>query len=250
MGYVAHVEAYCSKDLSFESDALPAITGILNAISQRYYSKMIWALPESILDLALLWKASSRHIGARGRRRPNVPSWSWVSWSAEVTYDCEIDTGYPTLEDRVRPVNEYWCQGVDPHRTKIIQKMSFEDDYNHSDNHNNVSVDSQDGKEKAMKSDSNSLDFVSSDYQAVVSPASPLTPFLYFEAESARFTMQPMAINYSQFCIAPDISATTAADEGFEPDVGETVWLDDPWDSEIDPTNETIPQRERFIGKK
>lgn len=237
LDYVAHVEQYSSRFLSFESDALPAFSGILNALSRRSSSKMVWALPDSIFDLALLWKVETRLRDSVGRR-PNVPSWTWVSWSGKVTYDREIQAGYATLETHALPVNEYWYQSIDSQKMKIIQKV--DDDAIEEESERSV------GNEQVSVSDDNIHEETWS--------TSSLAPFVYFSAESARFTLQPTAELLHQFCINPNISSTTAADEAFEPDVGETVWIDDPWDGQPNPyddqSDESRPPMERFVGKE
>ncbi len=241
LSYAAHVERYTSRLLSFESDALPAFTGILNALSRRSYSKMIWALPDSIFDLALLWKTESRSAGSKGRR-PDIPSWSWVSWSGEVTYDREIKAGYVTLGTHALPVNEYWYESADSHKLKIIQEVDLDVDDDDDDDEEKQSAQN-DGSMQESLSDENLLE--------KSAPPSPLTLFLYFEAESAKFTLQATATFLHQFCITPNVSATTAAKELFEPDIGETVWIDDPWDGETNPNDdESEPPRERFVGKE
>lgn len=235
--YVAHVEQYTSRDLSFGSDALPAFSGILNALSRRFGSKMVWALPDSIFDAALLWKVENRLRDSTGRR-PNVPSWSWVSWSGKVTYDREVQAGYATLETHALPVNEYRYQSIDLQKMKIVQKLYgdvIEGQSEQSDGNEQVSI---------------SHDNIHEDNWST----GPLTPFLYFSAESARFTVQPTSEHPSQFCINPNVSSTTAADAAFEPDVGETVWIDDPWDGQPNPyddqSEERKPPMERFVAKE
>lgn len=237
LNYVPLVEQYTSRDLTFQSDALPAISGILNALSRNFGSKTVWALPDSIFDLALLWKAETRLRDSNGRR-PNVPSWSWVSWSGKVTYDREIQAGYVSLGTHALPVNEYWYQSLDSQKLKIIQKVDG------------------DVVEEGEQSDGNEQGSVSDDniHEQQNWSTGPLAPFLYFTADSARFTIQPTAKELSQLCINPNISSTTAADEAFEPDVGETIWIDDPWDGQPNPyddqSEEKRPPMERFVGKE
>ena len=237
LDYVAHVEQYSSRSLSFESDALPAFSGILNTLSRTSSSKMVWALPDSIFDLALLWKVENRLRDSVGRR-PYVPSWTWVSWSGKVTYDREIQAGYATLETHALPVNEYWYQSIDSQEMKRIQKVDddvIEEESEQSGGNEQVSISDDNIHEETWST-------------------GPLAPFLYFSAESARFTLQPTAELLHQFCINPNISSTTAADEAFEPDVGETVWIDDPWDGQPNPyddqSDESRPPMERFVGKE
>ncbi|KAK7892225.1 hypothetical protein LTR67_007321 [Exophiala xenobiotica] len=83
--------AYANKEMSFESDGLNAIVGVLRAFSQRnpgnfhsYGGLPIIGYPSSKAFLsALLW---SDHIPER-RRAGDFPSWSWVGWTGDFRYD-------------------------------------------------------------------------------------------------------------------------------------------------------------------
>jgi hypothetical protein len=78
------VERYCKTDLTFETDKLPAISGLARYIQNHtgdQYCSGIW---ESQFHLGLLWAP-----GSQGVKRPmsiRAPSWSWASVDGPVQY--------------------------------------------------------------------------------------------------------------------------------------------------------------------
>ncbi len=99
--------AYAQKHMSFESDGLNAIVGVLRAFSQRnpgefhsYAGLPIIGYPSSKAFLsALLW---SEHIPGR-RRAGDFPSWSWVGWTGGFRYNSisrDVDDIEVRLVDR------------------------------------------------------------------------------------------------------------------------------------------------------
>ncbi|KAM3066308.1 hypothetical protein ACMFMG_003181 [Clarireedia jacksonii] len=114
------VGEYSRKKFTFADDILNAFAGIGAAIEDRYGCSMIYGLPESRLDYAMLWEPdgqegmptlqrqayfdedsaalryyanntahNSAHNSAREQemRNPNFPSWSWASWKGPVRYN-------------------------------------------------------------------------------------------------------------------------------------------------------------------
>ncbi|KAF2847269.1 HET-domain-containing protein [Plenodomus tracheiphilus IPT5] len=77
------VKHYSKRKLSFESDALNAFTGILNAFKARSTAMdIVWGIPltKHILhpSKTLFWM-NWRSTDPR-QRRPEFPSWSWLGW--------------------------------------------------------------------------------------------------------------------------------------------------------------------------
>jgi hypothetical protein len=77
--YRRAVEAYTSRVLSYQGDALDAFSGILRSL---HSGRCVEAIPVAFLDVALLWQPSERLI-----RRESFSSWSWVGWIGKVCYD-------------------------------------------------------------------------------------------------------------------------------------------------------------------
>ncbi|KAK5447934.1 hypothetical protein LTS15_009433 [Exophiala xenobiotica] len=98
------LSAYADKQMSFESDGLNAIVGVLRAFSQRnpgefysYGGLPIIGDPSSKAFLsALLW---SEQIPER-RRAGDFPSWSWVGWTGGFRYH-SISRDVDDIEVRV-----------------------------------------------------------------------------------------------------------------------------------------------------
>ena len=76
------VEQYKKRAMTFESDALNALAGILQAMEGSFFpSGFVLGLPVSALHCALLWEKVDADLG-----KPNqdFPSWTWASWSGPV----------------------------------------------------------------------------------------------------------------------------------------------------------------------
>jgi hypothetical protein len=73
------VTSYHDRQLSYESDALNAFTGVLTALGKELKTSFIWGLPESAFDDTLLWRSP---IQMANLRREQFPSWTWLGWKA------------------------------------------------------------------------------------------------------------------------------------------------------------------------
>ena len=80
--YTRVVEEYTHREISYESDILNAFAGLLHIFSRFFRCKTLLGLPESLLDVALLWKPMTQL-----QRRSGFPSWSWAGWVGRVAYD-------------------------------------------------------------------------------------------------------------------------------------------------------------------
>ncbi|KAF2685967.1 HET-domain-containing protein [Lentithecium fluviatile CBS 122367] len=87
--YKTLVHDYSQRNLSYDSDILNGVQGILRLLTLR--TKRSWyvaGLPEHRLDTALLWFP----VGPITRRGPSksghpYPSWSWAGWKGGVAYE-------------------------------------------------------------------------------------------------------------------------------------------------------------------
>jgi len=96
--YQRIVDNYCDRDLTFESDALKAISGVLSRITRQTGMAFRQGLPTEHLQLlnALFWfprtsKSTKHRWGLRSgqaylRRRPGFASWSWLSFDGPAYY--------------------------------------------------------------------------------------------------------------------------------------------------------------------
>jgi hypothetical protein len=77
------LQAYTARQFTRSSDALNAITGMLNRISRLGGVKFSYGMPtEPDFVCSLLWTAENK---VRLRRRPGFPSWSWLGWEGKIT---------------------------------------------------------------------------------------------------------------------------------------------------------------------
>jgi hypothetical protein len=76
------IDAYTKRNLTCQSDALAAITGLLNRISSVKKIEFSFGHPKVDFVRSLLWVPGS---GALIKRRKGFPTWSWAGWQGEVT---------------------------------------------------------------------------------------------------------------------------------------------------------------------
>ena len=75
--------------MSYSTDALNAIEGVLAYLKSRFPGGFVYGLPYAYLNTALIWEP----FGQVKRRRhptsgaPIFPSWSWVGWECKVSYN-------------------------------------------------------------------------------------------------------------------------------------------------------------------
>lgn len=86
--YTEVIEMYSKRNLSFATDIMHAITGILAVAHDRIGGQMIAGLPSRYVDLAMLWSPAepldrTTPVGHGG----NIfPTWSWASWTGRKQY--------------------------------------------------------------------------------------------------------------------------------------------------------------------
>ena len=86
--YRKAVVEYTKRNLTNEFDALNAFQGIASLLQPAFKGDFLFGLPETELDVALLWQPDS-HIRRRVNpetKVPLFPSRSWVGWIGPVTY--------------------------------------------------------------------------------------------------------------------------------------------------------------------
>jgi hypothetical protein len=111
---------YSVRDMTYSSDALAAIQGILNQLDTSWfvgYSKddaytlsrkgSFWGLPLCSLPFALLFVHSDEH-----ERRPDFPSWSWTGWKGKLwTASRGQESGSETLSSQPPLRAWHWHDG-------------------------------------------------------------------------------------------------------------------------------------------
>lgn len=86
--YRRAVIEYTKRTLSDESDTINAFQGIASLLQPGFKGDFLFGLPETELDIALLWQSNSlirRRLNPE-TNKPLFPSWSWAGWAGEVAY--------------------------------------------------------------------------------------------------------------------------------------------------------------------
>jgi hypothetical protein len=82
------VNQYTCRKFTFERDIIDALDGLFSSLQTVEDEAFICALPETLLDTALLWQPR----GPLRRRKPLldgrlIPSWSWAGWVGSTGYE-------------------------------------------------------------------------------------------------------------------------------------------------------------------
>lgn len=88
--YVRAVEQYTPRQLTYKSDVLFAFGGLGSIFERSFESRLLFGLPEIILDVALLWRPVeplTRRYCENDGQPVHFPSWSWAGWEGAVRYD-------------------------------------------------------------------------------------------------------------------------------------------------------------------
>lgn len=84
--YAKAVKEYTERHLTYPDDIINAFEGISSKLSHHMGDSFLASLPESYLDVALLWTPVVRQT-RRDCRRIQFPSWSWAGWIGQAKYD-------------------------------------------------------------------------------------------------------------------------------------------------------------------
>jgi hypothetical protein len=83
--YVSFAQEYTKRKLTYPSDGLQAVTGLLSLISPSFSGRFISGLPEMFFNEALLWQPrETMQRRQDSRHGESLPSWSWVGWEGAI----------------------------------------------------------------------------------------------------------------------------------------------------------------------
>ncbi|KAL7797457.1 heterokaryon incompatibility domain-containing protein [Trichoderma ceciliae] len=106
--YCRLVEEYTGRNMSYPSDRLSGISGVLDVLRREFGLRFVHGLPEVIFFIALLWQPRSKLKRVPKDPKtclPFFPSWSWAGWTGPVGYeDWDAFNDMPELEDRAKRV--------------------------------------------------------------------------------------------------------------------------------------------------
>ena len=86
--YRRAVKKFTKRTFTFEKDVINAFEGIVSLLQPAFRSDFLCGLPETELDVALLWQPTSviRRRIDESTGEPIFPSWSWAGWIGEIDY--------------------------------------------------------------------------------------------------------------------------------------------------------------------
>ncbi|KAK7911056.1 hypothetical protein PG985_013537 [Apiospora marii] len=113
------------RDLTHDSDALRAISGMLAVLGRGFDGGFLFGLPVMFFDLALWWKPLLSDTELRRRSTPSqqlesmtahLPSWSWVGWQGQVSC-CGDEIGFEVNASKLSQTHSIttWYAGHEPH---------------------------------------------------------------------------------------------------------------------------------------
>ncbi|KAF5566809.1 heterokaryon incompatibility protein [Fusarium napiforme] len=128
---------YNQRSLTFEEDALPALSGLLSVFSRSFEGGFLYGIPEMFFEHSLCWRAtgmeglqrriaSTRPIESRFEYS-DLPSWSWLGWKGSFLdrgqSAIRVGSNYSREQQQVEeafPITE-WYTGrspADPHHLR------------------------------------------------------------------------------------------------------------------------------------
>ncbi|KAF2470487.1 HET-domain-containing protein, partial [Lindgomyces ingoldianus] len=81
--YKEALQLYMKRKLTFASDILAAFTGIGNLVCNALGGSLVYGLPTSHFDWALLWEPQDAAARRPQEDDEKFPSWSWCGWKNE-----------------------------------------------------------------------------------------------------------------------------------------------------------------------
>lgn len=117
---------YNNRQFTYVEDTLPALTGLLAMLSQKYEGGFLCGLPEMVFEAGLNWGRWTADLTRRvssgnsyaSTSLTQLPSWSWVGWRGHISGGWRSNEdflkrgGYTTPEDTI-PITE-WYTGNTP----------------------------------------------------------------------------------------------------------------------------------------
>ncbi|KAL7928622.1 heterokaryon incompatibility domain-containing protein [Trichoderma chlorosporum] len=106
--YCRLIEEYTGRNMSYASDRLPGINGVLDVFRREFGLQFVCGLPTALIYMALLWQPRNKLKRVPKDSEtglPFYPSWSWAGWIGPVGYeDWNAFNSLPQLEDRAKRV--------------------------------------------------------------------------------------------------------------------------------------------------
>jgi len=124
-GYGAVPLEYNDRQFTYVEDALPALTGLLSMLSQKYEGGFLCGLPEMCFEAGLNWgrwgtdltRRVSSGLSSASTSLTHLPSWSWVGWQGSISGGWRSNEdflkrgGYTWPEDTI-PITEWYTANM------------------------------------------------------------------------------------------------------------------------------------------
>ena len=110
--YARMIEQYSPRKITYESDAINALAGLLRIFSLCFQAECIYGLPTNLLDVAFLWRPKEQPLQRR-EGSSEFPSWSWAAWKGRVVYDHPVEikrdeSGQMMETEGIRPLLRFF----------------------------------------------------------------------------------------------------------------------------------------------
>ena len=115
--WYATVSAYSSRELSFDSDRLPALSGLADLFQKAHSSAYVAGLWREDVKIGLAWYVASNDPRPPKKGKGCVPSWSWASVGmARLRYRSRIINGRgPDIDAEILDVSCDLENGLNPY---------------------------------------------------------------------------------------------------------------------------------------
>lgn len=129
--YSGVVREYTQRQVTCTKDMLVALSRLMHAFGLCFGSRDLHGLPETLLDVALLWQSKeplSRRIIQQFQSQESLfPSWTWAGWQGGIAYEARVTARGPeTASKHILGENTY--EGMRPilyYYTWDLQKNEF-----------------------------------------------------------------------------------------------------------------------------
>jgi hypothetical protein len=128
-GYAELIEMYTRRQLSFQTDIVNAVTGMLKVMQRHIGGDLIAGVPSQYLDLIMMWTPAEPldRRTAIGEGANVFPTWSWTAWTARKQFRlAHNDSGHD------HPVREFATSDVDCftmlHEGELLEIFKTQDD--------------------------------------------------------------------------------------------------------------------------
>ena len=118
--YVNLIARYSRRQLTYDSDALNAIQGILRTVTDHTGLELFWGLTCILFERNLLWEVTLR---SRRRDHEGFPSWSWLNYRDIEPEALKDDVRCRALIRCYRRVSDSSSPGADK-KTFLLQPVS------------------------------------------------------------------------------------------------------------------------------